>query len=48
MKCTGDEGDREQYTRRFIAEVANGGGQGEAKSFFIPTARSDGSNTVAA
>ena len=44
MKWTGDEGGRSQYTRRFIAEAADGSGQGEATGLFRPTARSDGSN----
>jgi len=44
MKWTGDDGGRSQYTRRFIAEAADGGGQGKAAGLFRPTARSDGSN----
>ena len=44
MKWTGDEGGRSQYTRRFIAEAADGSGQGQAAGLFRPTARSDGSN----
>ena len=48
MKWTGDEGGRSQYTRRFIAEAADGGGQGKAAGLFRPTARSNGSNAGAA
>ena len=48
MKWTGDEGGRSQYTRRFIAEAADGSGQGKAAGLFRPTARSDGSNAGAA
>ena len=48
MKWTGDESGRSQYTRRFIAEAADGGGQGKAAALFRPTARSDGSNAGAA
>ena len=44
MKWTGDEGGRSQYTRRYIAEAADGSGQGKAAGLFRPTARSDGSN----
>ena len=48
MKWTGDEGGRSQYTRRFIAEAADGGGQGEATGGFETTASTDGSNAGAA
>ena len=44
MKWTGDESGRSQYTRRYIAEAADGSGQGKAAGLFRPTARSDGSN----
>ena len=44
MKWTGDEGGRSQYTRRFIAEAADGSGQGEAAGLFETTASTDGSN----
>ena len=44
MKWTGDEGGRSQYTRRFIAEAADGSGQGKAAGLFRPITRSDGSN----
>ena len=44
MKWTGDEGGRSQYTRRFIAEAADGSGQGQAAGGFETTASTDGSN----
>ena len=48
MKWTGDEGGRSRYTRRYIAEAADGGGQGEATGGFETTASTDGSNAGAA
>ena len=44
MKWTGDEGGRSQYTRRYIAEAADGSGQGQAAGGFETTASTDGSN----
>ena len=48
MKWTGDEGGRSQYTRRYIAEAADGSGQGQAAGGFETTASTDGSNAGAA
>ena len=48
MKWTGDEGGRSQFTRRYIAEAADGSGQGQAAGGFETTASTDGSNAGAA
>jgi len=48
MKWRGDESGRSQYTRIYIAEAADGSGQGQAAGGFETTASTDGSNAGAA